>query len=114
MEAKGGTGNTFCLATIISKLRGLGKIVLAMAVSAQAACLFDGGRTAHSKLKIPIDLDDTKRCNFKEKSVTAKLIKEAALLMIGKKFGFIDKQIKNSAYKALHFHLQHSYSQHLP
>ena len=57
-----------------------------MAVSAQAATLFDGGRTAHSKLKIPIKLDDTKRCNFKEKSVTAKLIKEAALLIIGKNY----------------------------
>ena len=84
MEAKGGTGKTFCISTIISKLRGLGQIVLAMAVSNQAANLFAGGRTAHSKLKIPIKLDDTKRCNFKEKSVTAKLIKEAALLIIGK------------------------------
>ena len=84
VEAKGGTGKTFCISTIISKLRGLGQIVLAMAVSNQAANLFAGGRTAHSKLKIPIKLDDTKRCNFKEKSVTAKLIKEAALLIIGK------------------------------
>ena len=83
VEAKGGTGKTFCISTIISKLRGMGKIVLAMAVSAQAATLFHGGRTAHSKLKIPIELDDTKLCNFKEKSVTAKLIKEATLLIIG-------------------------------
>ena len=87
MEAKGGTGKTFCISTIISKLRGLGQIVLVMAVSAQAATLLDGGRTAHSKLKIPIKLDDTKQCNFKDKSVTAKLVKEAALLIIGNNFG---------------------------
>ena len=87
VEAKGGTGKTFCISTLISTIRGLGKIVLAMAVSANAATLFAGGRTAHSKLKIPIELDDdSKRCNFKEKSVTAKLIKEASLLIIGEKY----------------------------
>ena len=85
MEASEGTGKTYSIATILSKLRGLGKIVLASAVSAQAATMYDGGRTAHSKLKIQIELDDTKLCNFKEKSATAKLIKEASLLIIGKK-----------------------------
>ena len=31
--------------------------------------MLSGGRTVHSKLKVPIKLDDSTRCSFKPKSV---------------------------------------------
>jgi hypothetical protein len=54
----GGTNKTFVWTTILSRLQGQGKIVLAVASSGITSLLLLGGRTAHSRLKIPIDLHD--------------------------------------------------------
>jgi hypothetical protein len=54
----GGTGKTFVWTTLLFRLRGQGKIVLVIASSGIAFLLFLGGRTAHSRFKIPIDLDN--------------------------------------------------------
>jgi hypothetical protein len=48
----GGTGKTFVWTTLISCLRGQGKIVLAVASSGIASLLLLGGRTPHSRFKI--------------------------------------------------------------
>jgi hypothetical protein len=48
----GGTGKTFVWTTLLSHLRGQGKIVLAVASSGIASLLFPDGRTAHSRFKI--------------------------------------------------------------
>jgi hypothetical protein len=60
----GGTGKTFVWTTLLSRLRGQDKIVLAVASSRIASLLFLGGRTAHSRFKIPIDLHDESTCNI--------------------------------------------------
>jgi hypothetical protein len=52
----GGTSKTFVWTTFLSRLRGQGKIVLAVASSRIASLLFLGSRTAHSRFKILIDL----------------------------------------------------------
>ena len=52
------------------------------ATTAQAATHFDGGRTVHYKLKVPLKLDSTTKCSFKEKSAIAELIQQAVLLVI--------------------------------
>ncbi|WOG92519.1 hypothetical protein DCAR_0311789 [Daucus carota subsp. sativus] len=54
----GGCGKTFLWKTLISKLRSESMIVLPVASSGIAATLLPGGRTAHSRFKIPIILDD--------------------------------------------------------
>ncbi len=54
----GGTNKTFVWTTILSHLQGQGKIVLAITSSGIACLLLLGGRTAHSRLKISIDLHD--------------------------------------------------------
>src|SRR3954468_106548 len=61
----GGTGKTFLWNSIISFLRGEGKIVLTVASSGVAALLLAGGRTAHSRFKIPLQLDQTTLCEIK-------------------------------------------------
>jgi hypothetical protein len=60
----GGTGKTFVWTTLLSRLRGQGKIVLVVASLGIASLLLPGGRTAHSKFKILIDLHDESTCNI--------------------------------------------------
>jgi hypothetical protein len=60
----GGIDKTFVWTTLLSRLRGQGKIVLAVASSGIASLLLLGGRTAHSRFKIPIDLHDESTCNI--------------------------------------------------
>jgi len=60
----GGTGKTFVWTTFLSRLRGQGKIVLAIASLRIASLLLLGGRTVHSRFKIPIDLHDESTCNI--------------------------------------------------
>jgi len=60
----GGTGKTFVWTTLLSRLRGRGKIVLAVALSGITSLLLLGGRTAHSRFKISIDLHDESTCNI--------------------------------------------------
>ncbi len=60
----GGTGKTFVWTTLLSRLRGQGKIVLAVASLGIASLLLLGGKTAHSRFKIPIDLDDGSTYNI--------------------------------------------------
>jgi hypothetical protein len=60
----GGTGKTFVWTTLLSCLQGQGKVVFAVASSGIASLLLLGGRTAHSRFKISIDLHDESICNI--------------------------------------------------
>lgn len=62
----GGTGKTYLYKTIISALRSQGKIVLPVTSSALTTLLFSRGRTAHSRFKIPIDINENFTCNIKK------------------------------------------------
>jgi putative protein kinase ArgK-like GTPase of G3E family len=64
MYGSGGTGKTFVWTTLLSRLRRQGKIMLVVASSGIASLLLLGGRTAHSRFKIPIDLHDESICNI--------------------------------------------------
>nr|XP_017234917.1 PREDICTED: uncharacterized protein LOC108208855 isoform X2 [Daucus carota subsp. sativus] len=77
----GGTGKTFLWSTIISKLRSEGLIVLAVASSGIASLLIEGGRTAHSRFRIPIDINETSTCEIKKKTHLAELICKASLVI---------------------------------
>jgi hypothetical protein len=60
----GGTSKTFVWTTLLSRLQGQSKIVLVVASLRITSLLFLGGRTAHSRFKIPIDLHDESTCNI--------------------------------------------------
>jgi len=64
MYGNGGTGKTFVWTTLLSRLRRQGKIVLAVASLGITSLLLLGGRTAHSRFKILIDLHDESTCNI--------------------------------------------------
>jgi hypothetical protein len=77
----GGTGKTFVWTTLPSRLRGQGKIVLAVASSGIASLLLLGSRTAHSRFKIPIDLHDESTCNITQQMKVAELVRKADLII---------------------------------
>ena len=58
----GETGKTYLYKIIISNLRSRGKIVLVIAPSGIAALLLSGGRTAHSRFKIPLNINECSTC----------------------------------------------------
>jgi hypothetical protein len=77
----GGSGKTFVENTVLAKVRSTGKIALAIASSGIAATLLDGGRTAHSRFKIPIDIEARTVCNIRKGTHLADLMNETVLLI---------------------------------
>ena len=66
---------------LLSTVRGLGKIALAVASSGIAAELLEGGRTAHSRFKIPIPINESSVCNISLQSDITKLIQKTSLII---------------------------------
>ena len=80
LEGFGGTGKTFVINLVLAKVRSEGRIALATASSGIAATLLDGGTTAHSRFKIPIDIQSDSICNIPAQSNLANLLREADLV----------------------------------
>ena len=81
VNTPGGYGNTFAFTVLAAKLRCEGKIVLNVASTGLAAQNLQGGRTAHSRFKIPIPILEDSTCGIKAQSDLAKLIKETSLII---------------------------------
>ncbi|CAK8568464.1 unnamed protein product [Lathyrus sativus] len=75
VDGPGGTGKTFLYRTIMANLRRNNEIVLATASSSIAATLLPGGRTAHSRFGIPIDIEHHSICKIAKNSDLEKLIR---------------------------------------
>ncbi|KAK1612070.1 hypothetical protein QYE76_035743 [Lolium multiflorum] len=73
--------------SIVDKVRdgkpGLGykRIVLTVASSGVASLLLPGGRTAHSRFKIPIDLDNNGVCDIRRGTMLSSLIEAVSLII---------------------------------
>ncbi|CAN1179608.1 ATP-dependent DNA helicase PIF1 [Linum perenne] len=80
-QGHGGTSKTFLYNCIISKIRSEGKIVLVVASSGIAATLLPDGVTAHSRFKIPLEVDNLSTCMVKKGTEVAELLKEATLIV---------------------------------
>jgi len=81
VEGYGGTGKTYLWKAITTKLRLEGKKVLAVASSGIAALLLQGGRTAHSRFHIPINITEESTCEIKQGSHLAELVKKTSLIL---------------------------------
>ncbi|KAF8094778.1 hypothetical protein N665_0353s0009, partial [Sinapis alba] len=77
----GGTGKTYLYRTIIARMRSVGKVVIPVATSGIAALLLPGRRTAHSRFKLLLNLDDRSMCNIHKGSALAELICKADLII---------------------------------
>ncbi|XP_031124265.1 uncharacterized protein LOC116026979 [Ipomoea triloba] len=73
----GGTGKTFLWKTLSATLRSQGEIVINVVSSGIASLLLPGGRTAHSRFAIPININEDSTCNIKPSSDLAELISKS-------------------------------------
>ncbi|CAL9234415.1 unnamed protein product [Arabidopsis halleri] len=81
LNGPGGTGKTFVYKTLIAKLRSSKQVVLPVASSGIAALLLPGGRTAHSRFKIPLNLTEDSMCDVKPNTMLAELLLKTDLII---------------------------------
>ena len=83
LDAPGGTGKTFLIRLILATIRSQKDIALALASSGIAATLLPGGRTAHSALKLPLNLQfiETPTCNISKTSGMGKVLQKCKLIV---------------------------------
>ncbi|EOX94757.1 Uncharacterized protein TCM_004365 [Theobroma cacao] len=77
----GGIGKTYLWNTIISSIRSVGKIVLVVASSGIASLLLPRGRTAHSRFKIALDINEYFTCQIKKGTQLARLVQACSLIV---------------------------------
>nr|XP_016499812.1 PREDICTED: ATP-dependent DNA helicase pif1-like [Nicotiana tabacum]XP_016499813.1 PREDICTED: ATP-dependent DNA helicase pif1-like [Nicotiana tabacum] len=76
-----GTDKTFIWRTLSSAIRSRGDIVLTVASSGIASLLLPGGRIAHSRFVIPLNVTEDSTCNIKQGTPLANLIIKAKLII---------------------------------
>jgi ATP-dependent DNA helicase PIF1 len=81
VDGTSGTGKTFLYKTLLAKLRSQDKLVMATTTSGVAAAIMLGRRTAHSRFKIPLTLEEGGCCSFTNQSGTTKLLQQATLII---------------------------------
>jgi hypothetical protein len=77
----GGTGKTYLWNRIVNYLRKKNKIVLTVASSGVAALLLPRGRTAHSRFKIPCQIEDDMICDVSRGTMLLELIQLSSLII---------------------------------
>ena len=85
LAARGGCGKTYLLNLILAAVRSLepgGCVALAMATTGIAATLLQLGRTFHSRMKAPLDPDESSTLSISAQSPLAQLIRMAKLFLI--------------------------------
>ena len=110
IDSPGGCGKTFTTNLLLAAVRARGLVALPVASSGIAALLMHGGRTAHSRFKIPIDITAASVCNLPLQSDAAKLVRAADLIVwdeapMAHKFcyGAVDKTLKELMHNELPF-----------
>jgi len=83
LDAPGGTGKTFLITLLLATIRSQNGIALALASSGIAATLLEGGRTAHSALKLPLNMQtiETLTCNISRNSAMVKVLQQSKLIV---------------------------------
>ncbi|XP_050065740.1 uncharacterized protein LOC126554747 [Aphis gossypii] len=83
LNAPGGTGKTFVISLILAEIRSNNGIALAVASSGIAATLLDGGKTAHSVFKLPLNIQNNPDavCNIKKQSSMATVLKRCKIII---------------------------------
>lgn len=81
VDGPAGSGKTFLYLCLLAKIRSTYSIALATASSGIAALLMPGGQTAHSRFKIPLNIDSTSTCSISKQSHLARLLKLAKLII---------------------------------
>ncbi|KAG6649191.1 hypothetical protein CIPAW_07G195500 [Carya illinoinensis] len=81
VDGPASTGKTFLYRALLAEIRSKNMIELAIASSGVAASILPGGRTAHSRFKIPLNADKSSICNVSKQENLAKLLRLAKLII---------------------------------
>lgn len=81
LHGPGGTGKTYVYNTLIHLVRGRGSQVITVASTGIAATLLAGGRTAHSRFKIPVPTLHDSVCSVRANSRDADELRQAAMVI---------------------------------
>ena len=82
VDGPAGTGKTFLYRKVLHYVRMTGRIALAVAFSGIAALLLPGGRTAHSRFRLPVPIpSEGCCCNVKAQFAVARLLRDAAVIV---------------------------------
>jgi ATP-dependent DNA helicase PIF1 len=71
----------FLYRALLVTVHSQNKLAIATTTSGVAASIMLGGRTTHSRFKIPLTLDDKQGCDFTKQCGTAKLLQQASLII---------------------------------
>ncbi|XP_066340366.1 uncharacterized protein [Miscanthus floridulus] len=77
----GGTGKTYLWNRMVGYLRAKNKIVLTVASSGIAALLLQGGHTAHSRFKIPCEVEEDTVCDVSRGTMLSEIIELTSLVI---------------------------------
>ncbi|XP_016168630.1 ATP-dependent DNA helicase PIF4-like [Arachis ipaensis] len=115
LYSQGGCGKIFLWLTISCSIRSKGGIILNVASSGIAALLLPNGRTAHSRFKISLTINEDSLCSIKQGSPLARLISKSKLI-IWDEAPMISKYCYETLDKCLRDILRcsDSYNAHLP
>ena len=81
IDGPDGTGKTFVENLMLAYVRTRRNVALAVASSGIASILLDGGRTSHSRFKIPLDIQHDSVAAIKRQSELANLIRRTKLII---------------------------------
>ena len=81
IDGPGGTGKTFLYKALLATTRTKQLIALATVSSGVAASILPGGRTAHSRFKIPLDTNKNLTCSVSKQSGLARLLQKVKLII---------------------------------
>ena len=82
IDGPAGTGKTYLYRKVLHYVRSTRRIALAVAFSGIAALLLPGGRTAHSRFRLPVPLPaEGCTCNIKAQSVAARLLRDSSVIV---------------------------------
>ncbi|XP_027183825.1 ATP-dependent DNA helicase PIF1-like [Coffea eugenioides] len=81
IDGPGGTAKSFLYKALLATVRSKGDIALTTATSGAAASILPGGRTAHSRFKIPLQQEINSTCNISKQSAISKLVQLARLII---------------------------------
>lgn len=81
IDGLGGTDKTFLYKALLAGVRSQNLIALATASSGVSASLLPGGRTAHSRFKIPLETIDDIVCSISKQLALGNLLKISRLII---------------------------------
>ncbi|KAG7977529.1 hypothetical protein I3843_05G036100 [Carya illinoinensis] len=81
IDGPAGTGKTFLYKTLLAEIISKHMIALATVSFGVAASILLGGRTTHSRFKIPLNIEKNSTCNVSKQGNLAKLLRLAKLII---------------------------------